>query len=127
MATKKMKAEIKNKWLKALRSGDFKQAVGELHNLDTGGYCCLGVLCDIAKQEGVVIERKNAHSSRYIPADGNDYFGSDALLPQAVQKWAGFEVSSPSFADGDDVHFLSGMNDGGASFAQIADAIETNF
>ncbi len=37
-----MKARLKSKWLKALRSGKFKQTEGELHNHE--GYCCLGVL-----------------------------------------------------------------------------------
>lgn len=126
MATKKMKPEIKNKWLKALRSGDYKQTVGELHSSASDGYCCLGVLCDIAKQDGIVTEEDRGHSWWFLPVDDR-YDASDALLPVPVQHWAGFEVSSPSFASGDDVHFLSGMNDGGASFAQIADAIETNF
>jgi hypothetical protein len=41
-----MKADIKNAWLEALRSGEYAQTEGELHNVDAG-YCCLGVLCDV--------------------------------------------------------------------------------
>lgn len=31
------------KWLKALRSGEYIQAEGTLHDPDIGGFCCLGV------------------------------------------------------------------------------------
>lgn len=40
-----MDAELKAKWLTALRSGEFKQARNALHQPKAGGYCCLGVLC----------------------------------------------------------------------------------
>ncbi|NBQ68164.1 MAG: hypothetical protein EBU46_04735, partial [Nitrosomonadaceae bacterium] len=45
-----MKAEIKQRWLNALRSGKYKQGEGSLRQLDNEGkpqYCCLGVLCDL--------------------------------------------------------------------------------
>ncbi|WP_024516788.1 hypothetical protein [Bradyrhizobium sp. Tv2a-2] len=41
-----MDAELKAKWVKALRSGKYQQARGQLKDGDR--YCCLGVLCDIA-------------------------------------------------------------------------------
>lgn len=40
-----MKTEIKEKWLKALRSDDYQQTTGTL--CDEKGYCCLGVLLDV--------------------------------------------------------------------------------
>jgi hypothetical protein len=40
----KMPAKIKAKWLKALRSGEYKQAKGTMYNPKTCGFCCLGVL-----------------------------------------------------------------------------------
>lgn len=33
------------KWIKALRSGKYKQATQKLQ--DVGGYCCLGLACEI--------------------------------------------------------------------------------
>jgi hypothetical protein len=45
MTGKKMDAELKAKWVKALRSGEYKQAYRSLKEGD--GYCCLGVLCAI--------------------------------------------------------------------------------
>ncbi len=41
-----MKQAIKKKWLKALRSGEYEQGIGELREDETH-YCCLGVLGDI--------------------------------------------------------------------------------
>lgn len=40
-----MRQEFKDGWLNALRSGVYAQAQGYLYLADTGGYCCLGVLC----------------------------------------------------------------------------------
>lgn len=45
----KLKAKYKKKWLKALRSGKYEQGEGVL--LYHGKYCCLGVLCDVVKDE----------------------------------------------------------------------------
>lgn len=42
-----MKTELKKRWMKALRSGIFKQ--GRCALLSEGKYCCLGVLCHITK------------------------------------------------------------------------------
>lgn len=42
-----MDKELKQKWIDALRSGEYKQTKGTLR--DTNGHCCLGVLCDVAK------------------------------------------------------------------------------
>jgi hypothetical protein len=40
-----MNKELKDRWIAALRSGDYPQTQNELCN--SAGYCCLGVLCDI--------------------------------------------------------------------------------
>lgn len=44
----KLKKKIKEKWLNALRSGAYKQS-REMLRRKGGGFCCLGVLCDITK------------------------------------------------------------------------------
>jgi len=36
---------IKLVWLAALRSGDYTQGRDKLFDTESGGYCCLGVLC----------------------------------------------------------------------------------
>ena len=45
----KLDPELKAKWLAALRSDEYKQGKYCL-NIE-GEFCCLGVLCDIAKDE----------------------------------------------------------------------------
>lgn len=42
-----MDAQIKTKWVEALRSGKYKQGRSALRIDDT--YCCLGVLCEVAE------------------------------------------------------------------------------
>ena len=39
--------EIKEKWLTALKSGEYTQGPRKLYNIDTNRYCCLGVLANI--------------------------------------------------------------------------------
>lgn len=45
-----MTQEDKNKWIEALKSGEYRQGTDGLHIEDS--YCCLGVLCDISKKGG---------------------------------------------------------------------------
>jgi len=47
MTEHKMDPELKQKWLDALRGGDYAQHRGELFD-GTSGFCCLGVLADVA-------------------------------------------------------------------------------
>ncbi len=49
----KMNEVLKQKWIAALRSGEFKQSRYKLFNLHDKGYCCLGVL---AVQQGATLD-----------------------------------------------------------------------
>ena len=52
-----MKQEVKDEWVTALRSGDYKQGEGMLRQVlddNTEAYCCLGVLCEIAVKHQVI-------------------------------------------------------------------------
>jgi hypothetical protein len=42
------KREDIKRWIRALRSGDYKQGAGRLQS--TKGFCCLGVACDLFAQ-----------------------------------------------------------------------------
>lgn len=50
-----MDKKIRNKWVKALRSGKYKQGTGALVSPGNGQkkdrFCCLGVLCAITKKD----------------------------------------------------------------------------
>jgi hypothetical protein len=43
------KQALKQRWVEALRSGEYEQGAGALRNGDK--FCCLGVLCDILTDE----------------------------------------------------------------------------
>lgn len=81
----KLRKSVKTKWLKALRSGEYKQARSTLRKdtYDDNGhsYCCLGVLCDI--------HRKTQKKAKFKWNDDfNTYLGENGLLPEPVSRWA---------------------------------------
>ena len=125
-----MKEEIRKRWVEALRSGYYKKGEGSLYNSDTGKHCALGVLCELAVEDGVVdrMDFENGGPSVYGSHDGST---SDNVLPSEVVEWAGLESESPivSFhSEGfGDTEFwsVSEMNDLGASYEYIADKIES--
>lgn len=45
-------------WIAALRSGNYTQERGSLQN--HFGYCCLGVACEVAGQDGITLSRETA-------------------------------------------------------------------
>lgn len=103
-----MDAEMKNKWVAVLRSGEYQQCRGTLRRTDDEGnksFCCLGVLCEI-----------NGHpvpDLRSRTTSGNLY--------DLLAEWIGEDNSRT----------LQMKNDGARgthqhSFLEIADWIEVN-
>lgn len=88
-----MNPDVKDMWLKALRSGEYEQTTGYLREAKPDGkegYCCLGVLCELAVKEGVLpAPVMDSASSTYEYAD-EDGTTVDVLPPVSVAKWAGF-------------------------------------
>jgi hypothetical protein len=121
-----MNPDIRFQWTAALRSGDYPQGTCALYN--GNGYCCLGVLCELARKAGVVELTRNEKTGEWF------YDGHAQLPPQSVRDWAGLdetrEVAIRRFDSDDDVSWpssdaLVSLNDDDlASFAQIADAID---
>ena len=104
---------VKATWIAALRSGEYKQAKSKLHR-DDGGFCCLGVLCDLhAKIHGKQWEHRGTYYS---------YFGADGYLPNSVLAWAGLENNGSSVRIRESN--LANLNDDGQSFERIAELIE---
>lgn len=122
MKYEKMKPEIKAKWLEALRSGEFEQSTGALCEVD-GGYCCLGVLSELAVREGVAEKWLREED------EGIYHFGkkkgdkSSEFLPVSVRKWAGLVSDNPAVPKGN----LAVLNDQHVPFSEIADLIEQHF
>jgi len=126
-----MNADIKVRWTAALRSGEYPQ--GKEYLRTDEGFCCLGVLCDLAVKAGV-IEYEKGPFRHY-------YDGVTSVLPQTVMDWAGLHEDNPAVstdslpegvtwgADLDDqvdtgLPALANMNDGGTTFSVIADIID---
>lgn len=121
-----MNPEIRAQWCAALRPGDYPQTCEALRRLPSetdggkfaAGYCCLGVLTDLYLKAG------NDEMA------GDDGFGgvtsvweeTDGILPKAVAHWAGLPDTDPELAPYGRRAVL--VNDGGATFAEIADLID---
>lgn len=68
----KLKPSVKKRWVEALRSGKYTQGVGELKTAG-GSFCCLGVLCDVVKDDALVKGewQVDAYGSRNFAVDGD--------------------------------------------------------
>lgn len=129
-----MNPEIKHQWLDRLRSAGYLQGKGTLKTVHNGQefHCCLGVLCEIAKEAGLVSERYHG-----APGDGiitfYDMRGGvqyEDFLPPVVVEWAGLPGGNPVTRfplDDDNNATLSWLNDNGRTFREIADIIERDF
>ena len=133
-----MNPEIKVLWLDRLESGKEKQGTGALKKVypTKNGkvrkvrHCCLGVLCEIAKEQGVISEEEVdlRHRDMYEQEEGiNVSFGEDsseAYLPEAVADWAGI----PRYGTGaaDPQFELADINDDSSSFKRVIKYIKEN-
>lgn len=108
-----MNKEVKEKWVAALTSGEYKQGVGQLKTPDNR-YCCLGVLTELYRKETGIGEW-----------DGNEFCGTSepscSFLTDEVTKWAELPSGCPWVGN---YEYLQTMNDVGISFAEIARRID---
>lgn len=125
-----MNKEIKARWIEALRSGNYEQGRYNLRRRDE--FCCLGVLCDIVKDDV---------NYNWLPAQ--DDFGtiykfaeSDEILPELVAIHAGLKDCSPKVQvtvkcgneEAIESQPLADLNDSWEySFERLADLIEEQF
>lgn len=119
----KLRPAIKEQWIAALTSGEYKQARGAL-NKPGVGMCCLGVLCDL-----------HDHTADGLGWAGGvsapSYGGGHGVPPDVVMHWA-FENFDHSFDASvylpgqlsRDTTSLAEQNDSGKSFNQIATIIQ---
>jgi hypothetical protein len=132
----KMNPEIKQKWVDALRSGEYSQSDGKLRSHQ--GFCCLGVLCDLYSQEPLTkgwkfkeaFEEENTQAKDYWYFDGESEF-----LPESVKEWAGLGFNNPQvkveLEEDEEALFyfdeIANLNDAGYTFPQLANIIEDQF
>lgn len=117
-----MKLDIMKKWVRALRSGKFRQfRGGGLRSYDrrTVGYCCLGVLCELHRTSTKT--QCEWHGGGYgVAGEHRSSFPVGAVL-----RWAGLRDENPQLSNNAACGgSAASLNDGGWSFKEIADAIE---
>lgn len=101
---KTLTKEQKDKWVAALRSGEYKQGKGYLHENSSNTYCCLGVLCETLEFERI---EGCGQISYYIDSNG-EYFNANLYDTYNIEE-----------------NYLIDLNDEAhASFTEIADWIE---
>lgn len=101
--------EVIERWVAALRSGKYEQAHEVLN--DGVGFCCLGVLCDLAAKDG---------GPQW---DRDHYFmGEETELPQEMALWIDPKhgLAGPKSI----LHDLARKNDAGSTFVELANIIE---
>lgn len=102
--------ELRKKWIKALRSGEYKQGRLKLRFIREGEdrFCCLGVLCDVLDKE------------KWIYGSNYTYFydGSEGQPSPKICDVVGFRHDGI-------ITDLANMNDrDGCTFNEIADLLE---
>ena len=116
-----MNKDVKEKWVKALRSGEYKQGCGVLHNSSENTFCCLGVLTDLyIKEHGG--EWEDTKHTDAMMFDGQPYY-----LPIPVQEWADVDRAHEVLVKEKGQRIrrpLPWLNDHELDFKGIADLIE---
>jgi hypothetical protein len=107
-------------WIKALRSGNYKQTIGSLKNAvedvpDSSSYCCLGVACEVM---GLV--------SELTEYGDNTYENQTTIAPHVVQIYFGLNSAEGDFyiKNGHSTSLVSLNDELGYDFNEIADVIE---
>ena len=123
-----MNKEIKEKWVKALRSGEYRQGRGYLRkekndNPNKFNYCCLGVLVNEVLEGEWYYALDSAYGFNPIFNIINEInapsFASIELIPEPIA------LNKLSITM-EQQKTLAGMNDKGKTFEEIADWIEEN-
>lgn len=102
----KLPKKLKRDWIKALRSGKFKQGQCRLWNKEENTYCCLGVLGTLCG-----VKKLSDKSQEEFLGKGHPGY---TKVPEVVRGESKIAME------------LANKNDNGSSFSEIADYIEEN-
>jgi hypothetical protein len=127
-----MNKRVMKKWIKALRSGKYKQGKGYLKQFNSKNeprHCCLGVLCELYDQQMKKNHKKTLFTEHMIDSETVEFISfnkHDGGLPKEVREWANMINPCGEFINKNRVEYLSDLNDDGKKFSTIADIIEKN-
>ena len=118
--------QLKNKelvklWVEALRSGKYQQIVGKLRGpLANGyGYCCLGVLCEVAKP--LISDRDLSYLEENLE---NGAYPPEIVLEHLIVEGKR-DISISAVGLNEKLYAVYTLNDDlGMTFDQIADLLE---
>lgn len=141
MKTIRMPRELGEKWLAALRSGEYKQCAGVLKDTEVvvpdsektvTGHCCLGVLQEVADGDCERVENELS----YAKLPSAEWLDNHNIMFRAL-RWdnEGNAVQVATYPNTEnDVYLFVGestsvmkaseINDDGTPFAEIADMLE---
>ena len=135
-----MNRDVATTWVAALRSGSYAQGqmflTARQPDADAPRHCCLGVLCELAVDAGVVAARWLDSPIGTTRRRAYGAQGATQFLPREVLVWAGLDPtrSSPYVVTDDpalrrdvsrQVTFVDLNDDRRLTFDEIADVIET--
>lgn len=116
-----MDTQVKQLLVDRLLSGQDEQGRGLLRSEDNK-LCCLGVLSEIAVEQGV-IEPPILVKGAYLYGEELN----EAGLCSEVREWSGIDSMLGRFDNGHYITALSSLNDNCSSFAEIAAVINEHF
>jgi hypothetical protein len=134
METTTVNVENMIKWLKRLKSGKDKQGRFFLNKVSPSGessYCCLGILCEVAMENGLVIAKKpdvgfdHNINNEYVKIDIFQYNGDGDLQPREVSHWLGLgNIRNVLVTHEGEQALISRLNDiNQLTFSEIADLL----
>lgn len=115
----KMPKELRDKWVSALRSGEYAQGTGALYNLCDESYCCLGVLEYVCEGSCEKTTSDEEAYGRYLAVPSDEFYERNDISL----------LDDTGATDDDIIDDLVLMNDGSmhsrqVSFENIASFIE---
>lgn len=105
-----MKAELKKRWVEALRSGKYKQGKGKL--CVDGKFCCLGVLLDVMGKQWTASPGSFDNAKKMSGTTSSNYLDDDLLREAGLS--GGWQMR------------LASLNDNDRDFLSIAAIIEAD-
>lgn len=118
---------IWEKWIRALRSGKYKQGAGKLRS-EKDEFCCLGVLSDITHPDHWGKNSAGCYTHGVCGSPPASVLNPFLKQESGMKSTLGFHISAMVQTDKGNIDIphlsLTALNDDGIHFSEIADIIE---